>query len=1122
MSLSNNTASTAQLSAAASRIWVLEQSVATQWILVCALLTLVMKCGFFLQEAGSSRARNVVNVTFKNLLGFTNAGILWGVGYAFALSGGNGGIGDTYFFFSNNFSQYEMWFALCSYVLVCTSIACGGLADRLRLGAQATLHAVTTAWIFPVVIHWVWSNQGWLSAYRSPPLLVNGLIDFGGATIHMVGGCIALVTAFVAGARSGRFDEDGTAHDIPGHSTILTTLGTFLLWFGWYGLNQAGTILQRVHNGDAAFNALAPRVLANTTICAAACSLTAVLLGRALTGVVDSSICMKGLVAGLAASSAGCGVVQAWGAFLTGVLGGVVFMFGVRLLLWARIDDQLLSGPVHFFSAAWGMIAVGFFADQAPIATAYTNIASVTDWGCVLGGGGRQLGMQVLGVVVIVAWTVSCCVALFLFLKLLSFVCSANTISGADSVDEAEAESRRFGEVTGYGTDFIKIMAEQQVTTTDENVRVLDVATVGALSTLERIRGLVSACDEDLGMVQRLDDIMKVISSGTLYDCNIEEIAADEEDQDVRQYLLQNYMQPPAGAVLATESQAHIPLPPSTSISTTVSPATTTTRARGQSVLVDAPPVDNVDLATQWKNEENAHRLRVHKTRTPDELDRRNQLRQYLKMVPDGGALGTWDYDVFHVAALSNGKPLYWTAKSIFRHLNFFERFLISRRKFKLFFTTLESGYRADNPFHNHLHAADVMHNIFYLMTAPNIQGHFSELETLAALLGAACHDFKHPGVNNNFLIATYDDLAVVYSDQSVLENFHLAETFRLLLQPDMNLLASLETDQYKTVRKIMIDLVLSTDMQGHKDFLDDFASRIAPSFDWADSEHRYKVLQLALKVSDIANPAKPQPINLLWCDGILAEFYSQGDMELARGLPQSPMMSRNGPPKEKSQIAFIDFVLSPLFDLWARFSGEYESIGIMQQNRNYWQSKVDQAAPQPPLDPNTPPMPSATRTEPASSTSSSIRPRLGVGSGTMNQLSARRQRMVVSGSEVTLPSPIPSFRSQYGSGVAPSDRRLSVFAAPRSNLPSPMPTNRPVMSGRSIIPSPQVTSRTAGSYGSQSPRGSMGPPSASMPAPRSRQFSSALPIPTGKSGEFTREMSNRGRVMSIEPVEPQ
>ena len=239
----------------------------------------------------------------------------------------------------------------------------------------------------------MWSEFGWMSAFKaSGRLLQTGVLDFAGCgVVHMVGGWAGLAGAVMVGPRIGRFDAQGRPVPLPGHSATLLCLGTFLLWFGWYGFNPGSMLTISTPNAAATV----ARTAVTTTLAAAGGGLAQLLLSWVQTAQWDMINVCNGLLSGLVSITASAPIVEPWAAVLIGALGGVIFNYGGKLLVRLRIDDPLEAVNMHAFCGAWGLFAVGWLAKPAYVSMTYgADVASVAK-GIFYGGNGKLFGAQV-------------------------------------------------------------------------------------------------------------------------------------------------------------------------------------------------------------------------------------------------------------------------------------------------------------------------------------------------------------------------------------------------------------------------------------------------------------------------------------------------------------------------------------------------------------------------------------------------------------------------------------------------------------------------------------------------------------------------------------------------------
>jgi cAMP-specific phosphodiesterase 4 len=226
----------------------------------------------------------------------------------------------------------------------------------------------------------------------------------------------------------------------------------------------------------------------------------------------------------------------------------------------------------------------------------------------------------------------------------------------------------------------------------------------------------------------------------------------------------------------------------------------------------------------------------------------------------------------------------------------------------------------------------------------------FSPEEKMAVLVASAVHDVSHPGNNNNFEVEAETDIAITYNDQSVLENFHLATAFRILKQTGHNIFGHLPKKTQRMLRDLMIHAVLATDMKLHVRLvalLQSMVQKKKAQGTWFDaskvSEERKELLGIAIHTADISSASKRLPIALEWAHRIHDEFWNQGDQERSLDIPVVPVMDRNKPNFAKSQMAFISFIVDPLYDVFVQVVPESQ-VCLRQQKSNYgyWQARID------------------------------------------------------------------------------------------------------------------------------------------------------------------------------------
>lgn len=212
---------------------------------------------------------------------------------------------------------------------------------------------------------------------------------------------------------------------------------------------------------------------------------------------------------------------------------------------------------------------------------------------------------------------------------------------------------------------------------------------------------------------------------------------------------------------------------------------------------------------------------------------------------------------------------------NIFDDFGLLDMFKVDRVKFKRFLLNIRSRYISKNPYHNFIHGFDVTQSVYAYLTDGEGAAFLNHLEIFALLVSCICHDVGHFGLNNAYLIATGHELAIRYNDQSVLENFHCATAFEVLSDPDCNIFENFDTLQFNTIRKLIINCILATDLAKHMELINKFKA-IVDSFQTDNADHHLLLMQILIKSADISNPAKPFPVARYWADMVQEEFFIQ------------------------------------------------------------------------------------------------------------------------------------------------------------------------------------------------------------------------------------------------------
>ncbi|XP_052334558.1 cAMP-specific 3',5'-cyclic phosphodiesterase 4D-like isoform X1 [Oncorhynchus keta] len=335
------------------------------------------------------------------------------------------------------------------------------------------------------------------------------------------------------------------------------------------------------------------------------------------------------------------------------------------------------------------------------------------------------------------------------------------------------------------------------------------------------------------------------------------------------------------------------------------------------------------------------------KTETEDEL---------AKELED---VNKWGLNVFKVTEFSGNRPLTVMMHTIFQERDLLKTFKIPLDTFITYLMTLEDHYHGDVAYHNNIHAADVTQSTHVLLSTPALEAVFTDLEILAAIFASAIHDVDHPGVSNQFLINTNSELALMYNDSSVLENHHLAVGFKLLQEENCDIFQNLTKKQRQSLRKMVIDIVLATDMSKHMNLLADLKTMVETKKVTSSGvllldnySDRIQVLQNMVHCADLSNPTKPLQLYRQWTDRIMEEFFTQGDRERERGMEISPMCDKHNASVEKSQVGFIDYIVHPLWETWADLvhPDAQDILDTLEDNREWYQSTIPQS-PSPTLD---------------------------------------------------------------------------------------------------------------------------------------------------------------------------
>uniref|UniRef100_A0A832A217 Ammonium transporter n=1 Tax=Desulfacinum infernum TaxID=35837 RepID=A0A832A217_9BACT len=350
------------------------------WTLIAAALVFFMQAGFALVETGFTRAKNAVNIMFKNLMDFAIGSLaFWAIGFGLMFGTTLGGwVGTSGFFLSDYVHGEDPWvlaFWMFQVVFCATAatIVSGAMAERTKFVAYLIYSIVISAFIYPIFGSWAWGGlfhgKGWLETL--------GFIDFAGSTVvHSVGGWAALAGAVVLGPRLGKYDAQGRPRAIPGHNLPLATLGVFILWIGWFGFNPGSTT---AGIKDIAW------IFVNTNLAAAAGVVGALATIWSITKKPDLAMTLNGALAGLVGITAPCNTVSPTSAVVIGLVAGILVVLSVIAVDRLGVDDPVGAISVHGVCGVWGTLSAALFHIEG------------FSWG--------QLGVQALGAGAAFLWT---------------------------------------------------------------------------------------------------------------------------------------------------------------------------------------------------------------------------------------------------------------------------------------------------------------------------------------------------------------------------------------------------------------------------------------------------------------------------------------------------------------------------------------------------------------------------------------------------------------------------------------------------------------------------------------------------------------------------------------------
>ncbi|KAF4017838.1 hypothetical protein G4228_009768 [Cervus hanglu yarkandensis] len=321
-----------------------------------------------------------------------------------------------------------------------------------------------------------------------------------------------------------------------------------------------------------------------------------------------------------------------------------------------------------------------------------------------------------------------------------------------------------------------------------------------------------------------------------------------------------------------------------------------------------------------------------------------------------------WDFNIFELEAATHKRPLIYLGLKVFARFGVCEFLKCPEVTLRSWLQMIEANYHASNPYHNSTHSADVLHATAYFLCKERIKQTLDPLDEVAALIAATIHDVDHPGRTNSFLCNAGSELAILYNDMAVLEHHHAALAFQLTTSDDKcNIFKNMERNDYQTLRQGIIDMVLATEMTKHFEHVNKFVNIInkplvaleedgetdkdqeAINTMLRTPENRTLIKRMLIKCADVSNPCRPLEQCIEWAARISEEYFSQTDEEKQRDLPVvMPVFDRNTCSIPKSQISFIDYFITDMFDAWDAFVDLPELMHHLDNNFKYWKGLDD------------------------------------------------------------------------------------------------------------------------------------------------------------------------------------
>ncbi|XP_066237813.1 high affinity cAMP-specific and IBMX-insensitive 3',5'-cyclic phosphodiesterase 8B isoform X7 [Saccopteryx leptura] len=330
-----------------------------------------------------------------------------------------------------------------------------------------------------------------------------------------------------------------------------------------------------------------------------------------------------------------------------------------------------------------------------------------------------------------------------------------------------------------------------------------------------------------------------------------------------------------------------------------------------------------------------------------------NDVPPYITQLLDNEE--SWEFNIFELEAVTHKRPLVYLGLKVFSRFGVCEFLRCSETTLRAWLQVIEANYHSSNSYHNSTHAADVLHATAFFLGKERVKGSLDRLDEVAALIAATVHDVDHPGRTNSFLCNAGSELAVLYNDTAVLESHHIALAFQLTVKDSKcNIFKNIDRNHYRTLRQAIIDMVLATEMTKHFEHVNKFVNSInkpmAAETEGSGCEgspigknfpeNQTLIKRMLIKCADVANPCRPLDLCIEWAGRVSEEYFAQTDEEKRQGLPVvMPVFDRNTCSIPKSQISFIDYFITDMFDAWDAFAHLPALMQHLANNYKHWKT---------------------------------------------------------------------------------------------------------------------------------------------------------------------------------------